>query len=682
MLSTNGGTSWVNRTPPLGAPQSCFAVAIDPTDSNEVYAGFGGFGGGGQVWVSTNGGTSWVNRSAGLPARPVRDIVHDGTRALVGGGQLFGSQTYGLFSSPDQGVTWTPLHDGTWPNLVVNDIAIDPTNVNQILVGTAGHGIFRSTTGGTSWSFQIGGTGSLSVNAVSFSPGSSSVIYVGSSSNAVWKSTNGGTSFGPSSTGIGALDVFSIDSNPLNANELAIAFQGLNDGGVFTSADAGQTWSLASLPSTRFNAVRYSPAGVLYAISDGPSSIAPEGLYRRTGSSWSGIGPDQGTLFESELFGMRVSANNPDMIVAVGADFGVAGFEPTVWITTNGGGIWTKTYEGIGVDSHPIEDVWVVDPATDTTWVASYVDFTGGQAGGVLRSINSAVTWNPSNTGLPAVFQGYSITGTPLGGGALYVSNDATGNGVFRSLDGGQSWTGTGFVGSVREVQTDRNDPNVLYIAQNGAVRVRASTNGGVTFTPFDTGLAGAGFPRDLQRATGAGTDLLYAGTTGSYSTDLASPHTPFCFGDGSGTACPCGNNSPVGAEAGCLNSLGSGATLDGDGSSSVAADSLTLTAGAMPATTSVLFFQGTGQLGGGVGVTFGDGLRCVDGAIIRLKTKTASGGSASYPGVGDPSISVRGLVPPAGGLRYYQAWYRNAAAFCTSATFNLTNAVTVTWTP
>jgi hypothetical protein len=42
----------------------------------------------------------------------------------------------------------------------------------------------------------------------------------------------------------------------------------------------------------------------------------------------------------------------------------------------------------------------------------------------------------------------------------------------------------------------------------------------------------------------------------------------------------------------------------------------------------------------------------------------------------------VRGSVPAGGGVRTYQAWYRNAAAFCSAATFNLTNAVEVTWTP
>ena len=36
----------------------------------------------------------------------------------------------------------------------------------------------------------------------------------------------------------------------------------------------------------------------------------------------------------------------------------------------------------------------------------------------------------------------------------------------------------------------------------------------------------------------------------------------------------------------------------------------------------------------------------------------------------------------PAGGTRVYQAWYRNVMAFCTPSGFNLTNGLSLTWTP
>ncbi|MBL8862215.1 MAG: CHRD domain-containing protein [Planctomycetes bacterium] len=153
-----------------------------------------------------------------------------------------------------------------------------------------------------------------------------------------------------------------------------------------------------------------------------------------------------------------------------------------------------------------------------------------------------------------------------------------------------------------------------------------------------------------------------------------------YCFGDGTGTACPCGNGSAVGAMGGCLNSLGLAGRLDSSGIASLTADSLLLSGTNMP-NSSALYFQGTTQLAGGAGVVFGDGLRCAGGAIIRLGTKSNVAGASQFPAGGDPTVSVRGLVG-APGLRTYQVWYRNAAAFCSVDTFNLTNGVAVTWGP
>jgi hypothetical protein len=93
------------------------------------------------------------------------------------------------------------------------------------------------------------------------------------------------------------------------------------------------------------------------------------------------------------------------------------------------------------------------------------------------------------------------------------------------------------------------------------------------------------------------------------------------------------------------------------------------------------LYFQGTAHLGpGGAGISLGDGLRCVGGSIIRLGTKVNVAGASSYPG-GSTPISVQGN-DAAGNRRSYQCWYRNAAAFCTPATHNMTNGVTVLWSP
>jgi hypothetical protein len=44
--------------------------------------------------------------------------------------------------------------------------------------------------------------------------------------------------------------------------------------------------------------------------------------------------------------------------------------------------------------------------------------------------------------------------------------------------------------------------------------------------------------------------------------------------------------------------------------------------------------------------------------------------------------LAIAGAVPLAGGMRTYQAWYRNSAAYCTASVFNLTNGVQIDWLP
>jgi hypothetical protein len=65
---------------------------------------------------------------------------------------------------------------------------------------------------------------------------------------------------------------------------------------------------------------------------------------------------------------------------------------------------------------------------------------------------------------------------------------------------------------------------------------------------------------------------------------------------------------------------------------------------------------------------------------MMRLGTVLNSGGGSSVPNVSNPiPLSQRGGVTTSG-IRNYQLYYRNPASFCTSGTFNLTNALSITW--
>ncbi len=161
-------------------------------------------------------------------------------------------------------------------------------------------------------------------------------------------------------------------------------------------------------------------------------------------------------------------------------------------------------------------------------------------------------------------------------------------------------------------------------------------------------------------------------GPLGAYST--------FC--EGTEALCPCANGS--GGHAGCRHSFGSGGLLVASGEPSVGADTLVLETSGLPPSTTAIYLQGTAQVGGGAGAVLADGLICVGGDVVRLGVRTQSAGASVFGGGGvEPLVSVRGQLPPAGGTREYQVWYRNAASgFCTRAVANFTNGIRLTWTP
>jgi len=525
MRSTDSGATWSNRTPPLAAPMSCRGIAVNPSNSNSVIAVFGGDFGGGQVWTTTDGGGSWTDRSAGLPNNPMQAVVYDGTRLLVGGGQLFGSENVGLYRSTDVGATWTPLHDGTWPVLVVGAIAVDPNDVQTILVATDGSGVNRTTDGGGSWEIGIGGTNALAGRSLRFGPGSSTELLLGTSSLAVFRSTDGGDNFVQSSEGISELNLFSIDASPIASNELAVAFQGQNNGGVLSSSDAGATWERESAPPTRYSAVRFAPDGKLYAISAGPSSVAQEGLYRREDNgSWTPLGPDQGPLYESDLNAMRFSHNNANLILLGGADFGVAGFEGTIWRSTDAGDSWTKVYE-VG-DFHRVTDIEIVEDGTDQNMVAVWNSESGDNIGGALRSTDGGASWFDSSTGLPAFFRGPRLCASPTDPHSFVASASLSfqSGGLFRTTDSGATWASTGWTGTnmVGDVACDPADDQMLFVTQLSGDAVLRSLNGGATFAPFSNGLENVVAPRELAFA--GDSRLLLASAKGSYGTDVAAP--------------------------------------------------------------------------------------------------------------------------------------------------------------
>ena len=146
----------------------------------------------------------------------------------------------------------------------------------------------------------------------------------------------------------------------------------------------------------------------------------------------------------------------------------------------------------------------------------------------------------------------------------------------------------------------------------------------------------------------------------------------PLCYGDGSGTICPCGNSAAAGT--GCGNSTGVGASLFTSGTSSLSQFDLMFHGAGLIPNQSTILFQGNSALSNGNGLLFGDGLRCVGVNVRRLGILPADGAGAAtwFPALfGNPNWSP-------GDVRRFQIWYSDPFGSPCGAGFNLSNAVEI----
>ncbi|MFT3767605.1 MAG: MYXO-CTERM sorting domain-containing protein [Minicystis sp.] len=250
--TTKGAYSTPNMSPSAGRAS---AIAVDPTDSKIIYAGYA-LGG---VWKSTDGGAAWtplldlaptlaVGAVALDPAAPstlyvgtgepapyigyvgqgilrstdggqtfekIGGAVFDGLsvgRILVDGSDLYAAAMFGahgrgqscnsdydepgqgLYRSTDGGATWTMIKAGK-----IIDVEIDTSvNPHRFLVSDFAAGVFWSENDGDTWTPATGLPAKIRRAELAFSPANPSVVYAGmgvSGQGVLYLSTDGGKSF-------------------------------------------------------------------------------------------------------------------------------------------------------------------------------------------------------------------------------------------------------------------------------------------------------------------------------------------------------------------------------------------------------------------------------------------------------------------------------------------------------
>jgi len=289
------------------------------------------------------------------------------------------------------------------------------------------------------------------------------IFYVATASGGLWKTTNAGTTMTPvfdreRTVSLGSAAVF--QGNP------DLVWVGTGEGssrnstawgdGVYRSDDGGKTWSNLGLKETR-----HIPRIVLHPKNKDVAWVA--GL----GSLW-GKSPDRG-----------------------------------VYRTQDGGKTWEKT---LFIDERTgIADI-VINPKNPDELIASawervrtpYTFRSGGPSSGIFRSVDGGKNWQRVTKGLPVGPLGRiglayyerdprivmaTIERPPHDPDGDGLANGEVVGGVFRSEDGGKSWSRTSLLNPrafyFSTIKIDPNDDQRVYVL---GVDSFVSEDGGRTF--------------------------------------------------------------------------------------------------------------------------------------------------------------------------------------------------------
>ena len=284
--------------------------------------------------------------------------------------------------------------------------------------------------------------------------------YFGGVGGGVWKSTDGGLTWRPMtdktkdmSASIGAIAVAPSDPNVVYAGTGEACLRGniIAGNGVYKSIDAGKTWSFLGLRDTqaigRLIIHPKNPDIVFVAALGHPFGPNRErGIFRTTdgGKTWNNV------LFKDENTG--------------GIDLA---FDPT-----NANIIFAGMYQAR-------RSPWGMD--------------SGGPGSGLYRSTDGGATWKHlTGHGLPdGIIGRIGVAVAYANGNRVWALIEADKGGLFRSDDGGDSWT---LVNSDRQyrqrafyythVFADPRSPDAVYVLNTGMYR---SIDGGKTFRPIRT---------------------------------------------------------------------------------------------------------------------------------------------------------------------------------------------------
>ncbi len=588
-----GQNSWTTNGPYGG---SISAVAIDPLDSNTVYAGTYSAG----IFKSTDGGSKWVPANVGLANQSVRNIAinsrdprilytgtdsglfksTDGARswsdtgvsdgfiwataisstnpeivfACSGKFVPYGDPINNLYRSSNGGETWTAVTNGL-PAGNIGPLALDSTN-DAVVYVVVSNRLFRSRDSGSTWSEIGSGSISGSLASVLVDPTAAGVVYLATYTNGIFKSSDAGDAWAPSNQGLTSSYIRTIVANQST-------LYAVSDSAIFRSDDRGTTWIALGLMGLRF-----PPLLATMAISSSSPSHFYVGTYRGLFKSIDG-----GKTWESANTGINAIIALTLALPANGTSTAFAGTSHGVYRTSNGGGSWEPKVDGLFYASEIISlaidptasnrlyagavlccglyktvtggDLW--SRVLETGWVSSIVidpkrparAFEADAFSGISRTLDDGATWMRANVGIP--YQRTFPTALaidPVRTDTLYLAAAAYSEfnvgGVFKTVDGGDTWT---------PANDGITNSDVLFLTMDPSdpKTLYAGTRGGLFRTKNAAHLwkpLGSNPPTSLYSLAvdprQSSTIYLGAGRSGVYrSSDSGETWTPFGSGFG-----------------------------------------------------------------------------------------------------------------------------------------------------
>jgi len=287
-------------------------------------------------------------------------------------------------------------------------------------------------------------------------------------------------------------------------------YTGFTGGGVYKTTNGGTTWINVSdgffkTGSVGAIDVADSDPNVIY-VGMGETDIrgnmsAGDGMYRSTdaGKTWTYLG-----LGETQFIGdIEIHPTNPDVawVAAMGQLFGGEGNpERGVYKTTDGGSSWSKVL-------FRDNKTGAVDIALDPNnprilyaalWEAyrnEYEMSSGGEGSGLFKSTDGGESWTEitQNPGMPKGMVGkIGVSVSAVNSDRVFaIVENARGGGLFRSENAGESWTRVSADRNLRQrawyyskVITDPQNQDVVYVLNVGFWK---SIDAGKTFSRIRT---------------------------------------------------------------------------------------------------------------------------------------------------------------------------------------------------